>query len=107
MSSHGFGDQPNGCKDDIFEWNIGGTDSTKGVCTKGKENLVCIVNKVLYMLKQSLRAWCHRIDFFYVNKGFCGSQANHFIYVKQTSEIVEILYVDDLIIWASNVSQWK
>ena len=51
----------------------------------------------------------HRIDSFFINEGFCRSQADHSSYVKQTGEylLVAILYVNDLIILASNVTQLK
>ena len=41
--------------------------------------------------------------------GFCKIQADHLLYVKQTGEylIVTSLYVEDLIILASNVTQLK
>ena len=42
--------------------------------------------KAQYMLKQSLRAWYHHIDLFFINEGFCRSQADHSLYIKQTGE---------------------
>ena len=42
-----------------------------------KEDLVCKLKKALYGLKQLPRAWYHRIDSFFINKGFCKSQTNH------------------------------
>ena len=67
---------------------------------------MCKLKKNLYGLKQSPRAWCHRINSFFINEGFCRSQVDHSLYVKQTGEylLVAILYVDDLIILASNVT---
>ena len=61
------------------------------------------------MLKQNLRAWYFRIDSFFINEGFYRSQADHSLYVKQTSEylLVAIFYVNDLIILTSNVTQLK
>lgn len=73
---------------------------------KEKKDLVCKLIKTLYRLKQSPRAWYQRINSFFINKDFGRSQMNHLLYVKQMSEylLVTILYVDDLIIFASNIT---
>ena len=70
---------------------------------------MCKLKKTLYGLKQSLRAWYHRTDSFFINEGFCRSQADYSLYVKQTGEylLMTILYVNDLIVLASNVTQLK
>ena len=83
--------------------------STGEFVQEEKEHLVCKLKKVLYVLKQSLRVWYHRIDSFFINEGFCRSQADHLLYTKQASEylLVAILYVDNVIILASNVTQLK
>ncbi len=75
----------------------------------GKEHLMCKLKKTLYRLKQSPRAWYQRIDMFFTHKGFSRSQADHLLYVKQTGEylLIVIIYVDDLIILASNVNILK
>jgi len=46
---------------------------------------------------------------FFTHEGFSRSQADHSLYVKQTGEylLIVIIYVDDLIILASNVSILK
>jgi len=79
--------------------------------SKGNNNFEkCGANgKSLYGLKQSPRAWYQRIDMFFTHKGFSKSQADHLLYVKQTGEylLIVIIYVDDLIILASNVSTLK
>jgi hypothetical protein len=72
--------------------------------------ILCVNSKkTLYRLKQSPRTWYHHIDSFFINEGFCRSQADHLLYIKQTGEyfLVAILYVDDLIILASNVTKLK
>jgi hypothetical protein len=84
-------------------------DPPEGFVEEANEDHVCIFKKVLYGLKQSPRAWYYLIDSFFINEGFCMIQAYHLLYVKQTSEylLVAILYVDDLIILANNVTQLK
>jgi len=46
---------------------------------------------------------------FFFHEGFFRSQANHSLYVKQTGEylLIVIIYVDDVIILASNVTILK
>ena len=82
-------------------------DQLEGFVQEGKKHLVCELKKALYML--SPRTWYHRMDLFFINEGFCRSQADHSLYVKETSEslLVTILYVNDLIILANNVTQLK
>jgi hypothetical protein len=84
-------------------------DQSQGFVQDGKEHLVCKLKKSLYGLKQSPRAWYQCIDMFFTHEGFSRSQANHSLYVKQTGEylLIVIIYVDDLIILASNVSILK
>lgn len=81
-------------------------DQPQGFAQEGKEHLVCKLKKALYGLKQSPRAWYQRIDAFFTKEGFSRSQADHSLYVKQTSDhlIIVIIYVDDLIILASKMS---
>ncbi len=75
----------------------------------GKEHLVCKLKKSLYGLKQSPRAWYQCIDMFFTHEDFSRNQVDHSLYIKQTSEylLIVIIYVDDMIILASNVSILK
>jgi len=84
-------------------------DQPQGFVQDGKEHLVCKLKRSLYGLKQSPRAWYQRIDMFFTHEGFSRSQPDHSLYVKQTGEylLIVIIYVDDLIILASNVSILK
>ena len=73
-----------------------------------KTNTVCKLNKSLYGLKQSPRAWFNR--FLKVVKGFGYSQGqtDHTLFVKH-SEIgkmaVLIVYVDDIIITGNHIEE--
>ena len=75
----------------------------QGFEEKDFEHLVCKLKKSLYGLKQSPRAWYQRIDSFFTKEGFTRSEADHSLYIKQTSEylLIVLIYVDDLIILAS------
>lgn len=74
-----------------------------------KKHLMCKLKKSLYGVKQLLRILYQQIDLFFTNDGFYRSQANHSLYIKQSNEslLVVIIYVDDLIIFKSDVSALK
>jgi len=63
-------------------------------------NLVYRLKKILYRLKQALRAWSDKIGQYFVTSGFQTSNANFSLYVKKTNHgiVVIVIYVDDLII---------
>ena len=84
-------------------------DQPKGFVQKDKEHLMCKLIKALYGLKQSPRAWYQRIDLFFINEGFSSINTDHSLYIKQTDNyiLVAILYVDDLIILSSDVTELK
>ena len=79
-------------------------DQPQGFVEEGTQYLVCKLKKSLYGLKQSPRAWYQRIDLFFTQERFSRSHADHSLYVKQSKEflLIVIIYVDDLIILASD-----
>jgi len=68
--------------------------------------LYCKLKKSLYGLKQSGRMWNSVIHKFFISEGFKQSQSDHCLYLKHDrhSDIVVLLWVDDLIIASSNMS---
>ena len=70
-------------------------------------DMVCKLKKSLYGLKPSPRAWYECIHAFFVKEGLVRSHANHSLYVVQSSThiVIVIIYVDDLIILASNMTK--
>jgi len=67
--------------------------------------LVCRLKKVLYGLKQTLKAWSNKIGHEYlVTSGFQTSNVDSSLYVKKTNHgiIIIVIYVDDLIITRDN-----
>jgi hypothetical protein len=63
-------------------------------------NLVYRLKKVLYDLKQALKAWSDKRGQYLVTSGFQTSNADISLYVKKTDHgiVVIVIYVDDLII---------
>ena len=71
----------------------------EGYVQKGKEQLVCKLNKSLYGLKQSPRCWNKAFTEIMKSIGFTQSAADPCIYVKDENSLSIIaMYVDDLII---------
>ena len=68
---------------------------------KGKENLVCRLNKSLYGLKQAPRCWYKRFDSFIMSLGYNRLSSDHCAYYKRFEDnnfIILLLYVDDMLV---------
>ena len=73
----------------------------EGYQVKGKERLVCKLQKSLYGLKQAPREWYHKFDAFMKTQGFRRSDHDHCLYTKKARDgslLILILYVDDMLI---------
>ena len=78
----------------------------EGYAEKGKEDYVCKLNRSLYGLKQSPRQWNRIFDKFMAHIGFIRSQFDHCVYFRfrpESSFIILLLYVDDILISSNNV----
>ena len=65
------------------------------------KNKACKLQKSLYRLKQSPRAWFHKIARSMIEYGCIQCQADHTLFVKHSAEkkiAILIVYVDDIII---------
>jgi hypothetical protein len=71
-----------------------------GFEVKGKEDLVCQLEKSLYGLKQSPRQWHITMNSFLNKVGFNNCSADSCMYVKKVKDkmVIIALYVDDLMI---------
>ena len=72
-----------------------------GFAKKGIENLVCLLQKSLYGLKQSPRQWYRRFDDFMLSKGYHKSNFDHCVYFKKIRNgmyIYLLIYVGDMLI---------
>lgn len=111
-SHHGLDDSSNECKGHGFDEELEVEiymDQLERFVRKGKKHLVWKFKKIVYNLKQSPRAWYHRIDSFFINRSFSRSQIKHSLYTQQSGEFLSgvILYVDDLIIWQVTLPSWS
>ena len=79
----------------------------EGFQIAGKENLVCKLIKSLYGLKQAPRQWYLKFDNFMMRNGYTRSAMDHCCYFKRfdSSYIILLLYVDDMLIAGSNMRE--
>jgi hypothetical protein len=73
----------------------------EGFVVEGKENHVCLLNKSLYVLKQSPRQWYHRFDSYVSSHGFERSPYDACVFQKtltDSTRMYMLLYVDDILI---------
>ena len=84
-------------------------DQPKGFEEDSRGELKCKLKKAIYGLRQSGREWYKDIDGTLMGQGFLRSHADHSLYIKQTSEflLIVIIYVDDLIILASDTTRME
>ena len=79
----------------------------EGYYVEGKEDHVCRLKKSLYGLKQSPRQWYKRFDSFMMGSGYHRSNYDSCVYFKKGSDgsfVYLLLYVDDMLIAAKNMS---
>jgi len=80
----------------------------QGFEIKGKEDHVCLLKKSLYGLKQSSRQWYKRFDSFMLSHGYFRSMYDSCVYFRKLNDgsfIYLLLYVDDMLIAAKNLSE--
>ncbi len=81
----------------------------EGYVVPGKEHLVCKLNKSLYGLKQSAKAWNTKMNDVLLKQGFVRSEADQCLYVKfENNRYLYVLaYVDDLLIVGTDEAEIK
>ena len=75
-------------------------EQPQGYEVLGQENKVYKLNKSLYRLKQTPRAWYSRINYYLIHNDFQRSECEptlHIKVIKQGNIPIICLYVDDLI----------
>ncbi|KAK9054827.1 hypothetical protein SSX86_025906 [Deinandra increscens subsp. villosa] len=83
-------------------------DQPEGFVEPGKEDLVCLLKRSLYGLKQSPRQWYKRFDSYIISQGFCRSLYDPCVYYKEYDEheyVYLLLYVDDMLIACKSQSE--
>jgi Reverse transcriptase (RNA-dependent DNA polymerase) len=67
-------------------------------------NLVCRLNKSIYGLKQSPRAWYEKLSQFLISCNFKVSDADSSLFIKHNTNgtTVVLVYVDDIIVTGNN-----
>ena len=80
----------------------------EGFEVKGNEYPVCLLKKSLYGLKHSPRQWYKKFDTFMTRAKFTKSKYDHSIYLIRLSNnsfFHLLLYVDDILIVAKDISE--
>ncbi|CAL8993086.1 unnamed protein product, partial [Prunus brigantina] len=77
-----------------------------GFIQKGEEDLVCRLQKSIYVLKQASRHWYLKFDEVVKSQGFIDNPLDECIYQKFQGRyyIFMLLYVDDILLASSNLS---
>ncbi|TQE12682.1 hypothetical protein C1H46_001702 [Malus baccata] len=80
-----------------------------GFVERGKEDMVCKLNKSIYGLKQASRQWFLKFDQVVTSQGFIENKMDDCIYLKFKGSkfIFLVLYVDDILIASSDVQLLK
>ena len=75
-----------------------------GFEVQGECQKVCKLKKAIYGLKQSPRAWFHKLFEVMSSFGFVRSASDHSLFIKKTSTgiVVMVVYVDDIILTGSS-----
>ena len=76
----------------------------EGFIEKGNESKVCKLNRAVYGLKQSSRAWNHRVDQVLLKLEFKKSVYEPCLYIKRDGNLLTIiaLYVDDFLLFSND-----
>ena len=84
-------------------------EQPEGAAIPGKQDYVCRLRKSLYGLKQAGRTWHHKINRALQQRGFIPLESDHCVYVRKqnTSIIIIALYVDDLLLAASELKELR
>lgn len=83
-------------------------EQTEGFQIKGKENLICKLNKNLYGLKQAPRNWYKKFDSVMGKQGYLTTTSDHCTILKKkiyNNIVILLLYEDDILIVGKNTSR--
>lgn len=72
-------------------------------------NLVCLLNRSLYGLRQAAKMWNKKFNDYVIELGFVRSYSDYCVYIKMTpkSIVYLLLYVDDLVLAGNNLDEIK
>ena len=82
-------------------------EQPEGYSVKGKEHLVCKLQKSLYGLKQSPRCWNATFSEHMHKAGFNQSPADPCAFIRHEPVAIVAVYVDDLIIITRTIEEMK
>lgn len=68
-------------------------------------DMVALLNRALYGLKQSPREWYLTLKEWLETRGFCHIESDHSVFINSTTHLVVCVYVDDLLIFGPRNSK--
>ena len=77
-----------------------------GLVAQGEMHMVCRLQKTLYGLKQSPRAWFKKLSGVLMKVGFVQCHSDHSVLMKSTARgiVVLVVYVDKIIVFDSDLT---
>ena len=98
----------NGCENDILNGSLEEEvymNQPKGFITDGKVNMVCLLKRSIYGLKQASRQWYLKFHDTITTFGFNENIVDRCIYLKISGSKFAflVLYVDDILIASSDL----
>ena len=76
-----------------------------GYVNKNNKTRVCRLKKSIYGLKQAGRTWYQEIDGYFKTIVLHHTIADDCVYTKQNEALIVALYVDDLLIFSSDIGE--
>lgn len=75
-----------------------------GFTDPSKPHHLCKLQKLVYGLKQALRAWYEALQNFLISIGFHTSNVNHYLFVKKDQQFIIylLIYVDEILLTGSS-----
>ena len=74
---------------------------------KGSEELVCLLKKALYRLKQSPRVWFKTLRDFLKELSFIQSEYDHSIFIAVDKSMIIAVYINNILIFGGNEKAMK
>ncbi|CAM8944063.1 unnamed protein product [Rhodiola kirilowii] len=76
-------------------------EQPEGFEQKGKENMVCKLNKSLYGLEQAPRQWYKKFENFMIDQGYTKLNSDHCVFTRKFTDddlIILLIYFVDMLI---------
>jgi len=76
----------------------------EGIIEPTDHGMACRLVKAIYGLRQSPRAWYHKIHSFFLAHEFIRSTQDYSLYINYERKLLVLVYIDDLVLAAAKVA---